>query len=264
MGLGLIQQPGSAVDRFSGNNDDATLAQGFCPALNLRLIVGCIENRDDIGHATSAIIGAVESECQVDDDARMLPRALLFDMDGTLTTPMLDFPQIKAEMGIGDRPILEALAQMNSQARTVAEAVLHRHEERAAVESTLNPGCTELINWINKTGMSIALITRNTRKSVNTVLNRHGLKFEVLVTRDDCVFKPDPTPLRLACERLKVTPEEAWMIGDGRYDIEAGLAAGIRTVWLSHGRTQDFPAQPWRVVSDLHELFNLLTKSASI
>ena len=38
------------------------------------------------------------------------PRALLFDMDGTLTEPMLDFARIKSEMGIGDQAILEAMA----------------------------------------------------------------------------------------------------------------------------------------------------------
>lgn len=40
------------------------------------------------------------------------PRVILFDMDGTLTEPLLDFPRIKADMGIGNRPILEALAEM--------------------------------------------------------------------------------------------------------------------------------------------------------
>src|SRR6476660_3207252 len=68
----------------------------------------------------------------------ILPRAILFDMDGTLTEPMLDFPRIKAEMGIGDRPILEALAEMDGERRAAAEAVLHRHEELAAAESKLN------------------------------------------------------------------------------------------------------------------------------
>ena len=42
-----------------------------------------------------------------------VPRAVLFDMDGTLTEPMLDFPRSKAEMGIGQRPILEALAEVH-------------------------------------------------------------------------------------------------------------------------------------------------------
>ena len=56
---------------------------------------------------------------------------------------MLDFPRIKAEMGIGDCPILEALAEMSPRERLAAEAVLHRHEEEAARGSTLNPGCRE-------------------------------------------------------------------------------------------------------------------------
>jgi FMN phosphatase YigB (HAD superfamily) len=48
------------------------------------------------------------------------------------------------------------------------------------------------------------------------------------------------------------------MIGDGRYDIEAGIAAGVRTVWISHGRERFFEAEPWRNVRDLMELRALL------
>src|SRR5262245_45047534 len=79
----------------------------------------------------------------------MLPSALLFDMDGTLTRPMLDFPKIKREMGIGDQPILEALEALDPERRSEAQAVLHRFEERAAAESDLNPGCHELVRWIH-------------------------------------------------------------------------------------------------------------------
>ena len=49
------------------------------------------------------------------------------------------------------------------------------------------------------------------------------------------------------------------MVGDGRYDVEAGLAAGIRTVWVSLGRSpRPFAAEPWRTVADLPELTDLL------
>src|SRR6187399_1146442 len=92
-----------------------------------------------------------------------LPRAVLFDMDGTLTRPMLDFPRIKAEMGIGTRPILEALAEMDAEARTAAEAVLLRHEEAAAHESTLNDGCRDVLGWLRERSIRTALITRNSR-----------------------------------------------------------------------------------------------------
>ena len=193
----------------------------------------------------------------------MLPEALLLDMDGTITAPMLDFPRIKAEMGIGQRPILEALAELDPPRRDEAMAALHRHEEHAAANSVLNPGCGELFDWIQGHRMPVALITRNSRRSVDVVLTRHGLKFDLLITRDDGLFKPDPAPLLWACEKLGIEPPAAWMIGDGRYDVEAGLAAGMKTIWLSHGKERDFPAEPWRVVSDLHELINVLNAGGS-
>ena len=126
------------------------------------------------------------------------PKAILFDMDGTLTAPMLDFPRIKAEMGIGDRPILEALAELDGSRRRIAEAVLLRHETHAAENSTLNPGCRELLDWLRQREIPTAVITRNSRQSVDIVLARHRLSFEVLVTREQGPFKPDPYPLRLA------------------------------------------------------------------
>src|SRR3954469_17401145 len=115
----------------------------------------------------------------------ILPAAVLFDMDGTLTEPMLDFPRIKAEMGIGGRPILEAMAEMNPADLLRAQAVLERHEEEAARLSTLNPGCREVLGWLRRRGVGAALITRNSRRSVETVLLRHGLTIDMLVARED-------------------------------------------------------------------------------
>ncbi|MDQ3441431.1 MAG: HAD family hydrolase [Planctomycetota bacterium] len=186
------------------------------------------------------------------------PRALLLDMDGTITAPMLDFARIKREMGIGAQPILEAMAAMNKADRAAAEAVLARHEDEAAERCSLNHGCDQLLAWIAEHGIVTALITRNTRASVQTVLATHGLSFGTLIAREDAPFKPDPRPLRLACERLGVEPADAWMVGDGQYDVEAGRAAEVRTVWVSHNRPRTFDAVPWRTVRDLRELVDLL------
>lgn len=193
----------------------------------------------------------------------ILPTAILFDMDGTITEPMLDFPAIKAQMGIGTQPILEALAAMRPDLRSAAEAILLRHEEDAAENSTLNPGCRELLDWLRRRDIRTALVTRNSRLSVQTVIRRHGLEFDVLVTREDPPFKPDPGPLRLACRGLAVAKQRAWMVGDGQYDVQAGCAAGIRTVWVSHGRTRTFDAAPWLQVRDLLELRDLLETCGS-
>ena len=44
-------------------------------------------------------------------------RAVIFDMDGTLTKPCLDFDAIRAEMGLSGEPILEAMARMTPDER---------------------------------------------------------------------------------------------------------------------------------------------------
>jgi HAD superfamily hydrolase (TIGR01509 family) len=194
-------------------------------------------------------------------DSIILPRAILFDMDGTLTQPLLDFPRLKAEMGIGTQTILEALAAMDDIRRAAALEILHRHEEIAAAQSTLNPGCREILDWIAGKNLGVALITRNSRASVATVLDRHKIRIEVLITREDGPYKPSPVPLRTACERLKIAPHEAWMVGDGIFDVEAGNAAGIPTVWISHGKPKVFEATPWKIVEDLLELGRLLERA---
>lgn len=194
----------------------------------------------------------------MNDSPKILPRAILFDMDGTLTEPMLDFPRIKAEMGIGSGPILESLAQLDESRHSLAEAVLLKHEKIAAEQSRLNTGCRDLLAWLKSRQIPMALITRNSRISVSTVTILHGLTFDALITREDGPFKPDPFSLTLACERLGVRPDEAWMVGDGQYDVEAANAAKIRAVWISHGKPRHFSAEPWLTVANLLELTKLL------
>jgi len=181
-------------------------------------------------------------------------------MDGTLTDDCLDFDEIKEEIGLGDSPVLEVLPTLEPEERERIEKVLHRWEAEGAAACALAAGCVELLEWVRERGIKSALITRNNKRSIETVLERHGLSFEVRLSRD-CLngkYKPDPEPLWHACERLGVDRADAWMVGDWKYDIEAGNAASIKTVWLDGGRERPFDAVPWKSVKDLHELRALL------
>ena len=189
-----------------------------------------------------------------------MPTAFLFDMDGTLTIPRLDFDQIKREMGIGDGPILESLENLIGEQKIAAAAVLHRHERESASNADLMEGCHALLRWIDDLRIPRALITRNSRQSVDTVLSKHQLQFDVVISRDDCRHKPHPDPLFLACEKLRVDVKNAWMIGDGSYDVKAGIAAGAKTIWISHRRARDFTEEPWQVMDDLLHLMNWMKK----
>ncbi|MCS7033261.1 MAG: HAD family hydrolase [Phycisphaerae bacterium] len=192
------------------------------------------------------------------------PRAILFDLDGTLTRPLLDFAQIRAEMGApAGVGILEWLETADTAHRQRAEQILDRHETTAARQSELSEGCRDLLDWLRSAGVPAGVVTRNSRRCTELVRNKHGLAFAVEMTRDDGVFKPDPAPLRLACGRLGLDCAEVWMVGDGEFDVRAGLAAGCPTIWISHGRQRHFSWTPWITLFNLRELQNLLEAAVS-
>lgn len=189
------------------------------------------------------------------------PHVILFDMDGTLTVPLLDYPRIKTEMGIGQVPIIEKLATMEPVARARAEAILHRHEDEAARLSTLNPGCRELLEWLKSVKIRFGIVTRNRRSCAQTTFEKHGLSFDYLITRDDGPCKPQPYPILHACRHFQADPAHVWMVGDGAYDIESANAAGVRSVWISHNQKRDFAALPQIEVANLNELLVLLKEA---
>lgn len=186
--------------------------------------------------------------------------SVLFDMDGTLTVPRLDYAAIRREMGLRpDQLILESRGEMDAAGKAAADAVLLRHETEAAERSELNPGCRGLLDFLR--GMPVALVTRNSRRSVDSTLAKHGLAgyFDAIVTREDEPFKPAPDPLWLACSRLNIDPAAAVMVGDGAHDVEAAANAGIPCVWVSHGARRKFEAKPWCEARDLGEVLGILS-----
>ena len=181
--------------------------------------------------------------------------AVIFDMDGTLTRPCLDFDAIRAEMGLEREPILEAMARMPPAARTRADAILVRVEAEAAAHSELNDGALETVRALVRHGIGTALLTRNSRVSTDTVLARHGLSFAHVYTREDGPLKPDPAPVRTLCEALGVTPAETLMVGDYLFDIQAGNAAGARTALIVHdGELPPYAGQADHVIRTLGEV----------
>lgn len=152
-------------------------------------------------------------------------KAVYFDLDGTLTEPYLDFDQIRREMGGVEGPILEAMEKMDAERRREVEAILLRHEHEAAVESRLNPGAWETLEYLRGERVRIGLITRNQRKSVEHVCRKHNMSFDAVITREDGPAKPDPYAVLKLCEMLEVEPGESVMVGDYLFDLLSGKRA---------------------------------------
>lgn len=185
--------------------------------------------------------------------------AIIFDLDGTLTVPHLDFDQIRRELGLEQGPILEALAKMSDGQRTRAATVLERHEERAARESRLQEGACQTLASLKDRGFKTAILTRNARRWVDVVLEKHGLVVDAIRTRDDGAIKPSPEPIFSICAQLHCRPAASWMVGDYLYDIESGQAAGCRTVLLlGAGARPVFAERADYTVDRLVELLELV------
>lgn len=167
-------------------------------------------------------------------------RAMLFDLDGTLTRPLLDFPTMKREIGLPpDRFILEALEAMTPEERHRAMAIVERHEHEAAARAEMNDGAETLLAALARGGIRTGVITRNSRRSLGVVMKLHGLNFDITITREHADPKPSPAGIHVALEKLAVSPAEAAYVGDHAIDIAAGHAAGVRTIWVSNGQTID-------------------------
>lgn len=178
---------------------------------------------------------------------------VIFDLDNTLVDSTLDFAGIKAEIGT-DQPILEYRATVSEPEQKRIDAILERHESDAAEVCELLDGARELLHFLEANGVHTALLTRNSRNSVNTVLARHDIRFDCIVSREDAAPKPSPEPVRLICKQLGVRPAESLVVGDFLFDIQSGQAAGARTLLLDGPHRHRFEADADFEAASLHEV----------
>lgn len=187
--------------------------------------------------------------------------AIIFDLDGTLTRPMLDFDLIRREIGIASGPILEALERMTPGDRAQAEQVLERHESHAAENSVLYEGAVEVVAQLRDRGCPVAILTRNARRWVDVVLTKHAIEVDAIRTREDGAIKPSAAPVLALCAQLGAAPAESWMIGDYLFDIQSGRQAGARTVlMIGDAPPPTFAGEADYVIRRLPELLALLAQ----
>jgi HAD superfamily hydrolase (TIGR01509 family) len=169
-------------------------------------------------------------------------RGIIFDLDGTLVDSGLDFEQMRREMGLPPGvPILEGIKELSQAEAERCRRILHEHEWAGCQRGTLLPGAAELLAAIGEWGLPVGIVTRNSRDVSLATLRQLRVNYDVLLTRDDGPIKPDPWPVLAICRRWQVPPEQAVMIGDFRFDVEAGRAAGTRTVLLAGVEPASYP-----------------------
>ncbi|HUT30863.1 MAG TPA: HAD-IA family hydrolase [Sedimentisphaerales bacterium] len=197
----------------------------------------------------------------------MSVKAVIFDLDGTITRPFFDFDAIRVEMGLGKEagPVWEAMSQMAPGQRRRAEEILDSYEQRAVTESQLNPGASETLEELRRAGIRIGVLTRNRRSNALAVARKHGLEFDAVVDREDGPVKPDAFGVLRLCEQFGVAPQEAIVVGDYLFDLLCAKAAGAAAVLLvNNNRAAEFADRADITIQRIDEVLRIVQDSNSV
>ncbi len=121
--------------------------------------------------------------------------------------------------------------------------IVATHELRGVQRATIFPGTREFLDELGQRGIKRGVLTRNSRASTLATLSRLQIEIDAIVSREDGPVKPSPAGILRICRNWAVSPRQCVMIGDYRFDIEAGRGAGARTVlFTGAGRPHDMIA----------------------
>lgn len=186
------------------------------------------------------------------------PRALLFDLDGTLadTAPDLAYAvnRMREDRGLPKTPydLLRPMASAGARGLigvafgvqpgdTEFEAMrtefLANYEAHIADSTVLFDDIVALLTKIESNNQRWGVVTNKPLRYTDALLPLIGLAHAACSISGDTTphAKPHPEPLFEAARRLRLAPEQCWYVGDDLRDIQAGKAAGMPTIAAGWG-----------------------------
>lgn len=186
------------------------------------------------------------------------PRAILFDLDGTLADTAPDLAaavnRLRTDRGLAPTPydILRPTASHGARGMIGAafglqpedegfvalrDEFFSYYENAMMVHSSLFPGVGTLLAGLADAGLAWGIVTNKSARFTDPLMPLIGLDHAGCVISGDTTphAKPHPAPLLEAARRIGVAPEQCWYVGDDLRDIQGGRAAGMTTVACQWG-----------------------------
>jgi HAD superfamily hydrolase (TIGR01509 family) len=221
-----------------------------------------------------------------------LPRAILFDHDGTLvqSEPLhwaawgillqeLGIPYIQADLqkmvGMTAPEIMTSLLNRYKPGWSPTDYDVHALARRkndhylgqAETQLKTYPGVREGLHWCREAGMKTAVVSNAKHRELEAALDWLGIlaQFDLIISRDEAgASKPDPTGYLMAAAMLGLEVGQCLAVEDSPTGIEASLIAKVPSVAVLTNFTREamespVPGRPdlkpvW-IVDSMEELF---------
>lgn len=160
----------------------------------------------------------------------------IFDLDNTLADSSIDFNAMRQQLGLPlDQDILAAINARPTAEATVLRRRLAEIEREYALHARPLPGVHALLTSLVQRNARLGILTRNSHANALQTLAVCDLAefFNPahVLGRDEAAPKPDPDGIRKLLAAWGAAPATAVMVGDFRYDLEAGRRAGVTTLY---------------------------------
>ncbi|HCY61929.1 MAG TPA: phosphoglycolate phosphatase [Oxalobacteraceae bacterium] len=197
-----------------------------------------------------------------------LPRAVLFDLDGTLadTAPDLaaavnlmrsarglaavPYEQLRPVASAGARGLLGAAFGISPDAPEFAAMrveFLDNYAAAIAIHTSLFDGIRDMLDGLEQAGLQWGIVTNKPARFTDALVPLIGLGDAACVISGDTTphAKPHPQPLLEAAGRIGLASEACWYVGDDLRDIQAGRAAGMATIGAGWGYCGNVDPLTW-------------------
>ncbi len=186
-------------------------------------------------------------------------KAVLFDLDGTLVDtapdlqaalnyvleyagkPLMSLEQVKTVATYGSSKLTrlgfgDSLSPEEHE--NIRTRLLDYYETHLTVYSDFMPGVEKLLETLESRGILWGVVTNKPERFTNPLMEEMKLdqRAATVISCDTTEHaKPHPAPMLEACRQMKLTPDQCLFIGDADRDVEAGRAAGMKTVAYTAG-----------------------------
>lgn len=221
----------------------------------------------------------------------ILTKAVLFDLDGTFadTAPDLGYavnlmrkarnlPPVPEEKtrpvtSSGARGLLGAgfhITPAHADFAAMREEFLNLYEANLCRETRLFDGMAALVDALEARALTWGIVTNKAERFALPLMKLLGYD-----TRAACVIggdttgkmKPHPEPLYAAARLINIEPSACLYVGDDERDIQAGRAAGMKTVAVRYGYLNGSDPTNWgadAVVETPLDILHLLTPAPAV